>query len=241
MLINSYHDRQARHIHKRMQILEFLRDEIWSDAKTLSRLIGVSEVSIYKTLNKLQKHDFIKSHYIPELRFRIWGLTQMGLLYAWGDEEQMQSRPCFEPSKVKPAMIQHHLDLQRARLNASHCGWYNWLPGNLLPRHIDKRPDAIATSSDDMTIAIEIERTVKTRKRYEAIFSLYLQAIKRGNYHYVHYVCPTIDFAKRIQRLFSTINSVPVAGQRVTITDKHRARFPVYALEQWPPKQKEME
>ena len=133
-------------------------------------------------------------------------------------------------------MIQHHLDLQQARYQAEALGWKNWLPGNQLPKGIAKRPDAIAKDSLQLdTIAIELERTIKTKKRYEVIFSTYLQAIKRGDYASVHYVCPDPEFAKRLKRMFQLINSVPVSGQRVKILDKHRAKFPVFSLKNWPP------
>lgn len=84
-------------------------------------------------------------------------------------------------------------------------------------------------------VAIEIERSIKTIKRYEAIFAAYLQMIKQGDYAIVHYVCPDAAFAPRLSRLFQLIQAVPVVGERVPITDKHRARFPVYALQNWPP------
>jgi len=84
-------------------------------------------------------------------------------------------------------------------------------------------------------IAIELERSIKTKKRYEVVFSIYLQSIKRGEYDLIHYVCPDPEFAARLKRMFQLIESVPVSGQRVKITDKHRAKFPVYSLQNWPP------
>lgn len=131
--------------------------------------------------------------------------------------------------------IQHYLDTQRARLAAEHAGWTAWIPGNRLAKNIKKRPDAVATHPSGHRVAIEIERSIKTIKRYEAIFAAYLQMIKAGDYAMVHYVCPDATFAPRLSRLFQLIQAVPVVGERVPITDKHRARFPVYALQNWPP------
>ena len=104
----------------------------------------------------------------------------------------------------------------------------------VLPKDIKKRPDAIALNPEGQTIAIELERTIKTLKRYEAIFSIYLQQMKRDEYFQVHYVCPDASFAPRLERMFTLIKSVPVAGERVPITERHRARFPVYSLDNWP-------
>jgi len=215
--------------------LRFLRDEKWSNARNLAFVIGVTYTAAYKTLRKLENRGFIRSCYIPELKMKIWGITQMGLLYSWNDTEDIQSRPVFEASKIKPVMMQHHLDLQVARFHAETEGWSNWVPGNLLPKGIQKRPDAVVQSSvDKKIVAIELERTIKTKKRYEAIFSIYLQAIKRGDYHSVHYLCPDQEFARRLRRMFSLINSIPIAGQRVKISNKHLARFSVYYLDNWP-------
>jgi hypothetical protein len=175
--------------------------------------------------------------YVEDLKYKIWGITPDGLLMAWQEDEAMQIRPYFQPSKIKPVMMQHHLDLQQARFNAEKHGWTNWHLGTLLPKQIGKRPDAIATTEDGLTIAIELERSVKTKKRYEVIFSIYLQAIKRGEYDLIHYVCPDANFASRLTRLFGMIETVPVAGERVKIKDKHRQKLPVFSLATWPPEQ----
>ena len=58
--------------------------------------------------------------------------------------------------------------------------------------------------------------------------------MKRDEYFQAHYVCPDANFAPRLIRMFDLIKAVPVAGERVPITEKHRARFPVCALDNWP-------
>jgi hypothetical protein len=133
--------------------------------------------------------------------------------------------------------VQHHLDLQVAMLNASNKGCIKWVNGKYLPKNITQRPDAISTWGNGIRWAVEYEKTVKTRKRYEVIFSKYLQLIKVGDYTFVHYICPDDLFATRLQKLFASIVSVPVSGQRVTLNDKHRSKFIVSSLQNWPPSQ----
>jgi len=235
MLIKSYSDRCQRSKIKQEKLLKFLRDETWSNAENLAHLLSISHTAIYKTLKRMGKLEYIKFYYIPELRFNIWGITPLGLLYSWSEHETMEDRYVFEPSKVKPAFVMHHLDLQKARLQAEKAGWENWIPGNLLGKSLAKRPDAVVTdTSKQKNIAVELERTIKTKKRYQVIFSTYLQAIKQGEYNSVHYVCPDRVFSTRLIRMFQLIKSVPVGGEHVVINDKHRARFQVYFLEQWP-------
>ena len=236
MLISSYEQRIKRSADKTRTVLYFLRDETWSSADVLAKLLGLSKTGIYKTLLQLESKGYIRSQLIEETKRKLYGITSKGLLYAWDENEQMQDRPCFEPSKVKATAIQHYLDTQVARLNSSELGWTHWTPGHLLPKGIAKRPDAVVTNNRGNAIAIELERTVKSRKRYEAIFAIYLQMIKRGDFSAVHYICPTEEFASRLRRLFSLLEAVPIAGQRIRLNDQHKARFPVYSLQAWPPK-----
>ncbi len=236
MLISDYQARQQRIEDKRRKLLRFLRYETWSSAEVLQQMLGLSSNGIYKTLSAFERDKLISSHYVVELKHRIWGITPTGLFYAWDENEIMEDRPTFQPSKVKAVMIRHHLDLQLARLKAEAAGWQQWRLEGDLPKGISKRPDAVVINPQGECIAIELERTVKTRKRYEVIFSDYLQAIKQGEYREVNYICPDPDFANRLQRLFQQIDSVPILNQRVAINDKHRSRLPVYSLEQWPPK-----
>lgn len=235
MLISSYEQRVKRSEDKTRNILTFLRDETWSSADVLAKLLGLSKTGIYKTLLQLEKKGYVRSCEIEELNRKLYGITSQGLLFAWDEYEEMQDRPYFEPGKIKATAIRHYLDTQLARLNATDRNWTNWIPGHLLPKGIAKRPDAVATDSSGRTIAIELERTVKSRKRYEAIFATYLQMIKRGDFTYVHYVCPDDGFACRLRKLFQLIQAVPIAGQRIQLNAQHKARFVVHALGSWPP------
>ncbi len=233
MLINDYQTRQQRSQEKQQRLLFFLRDETWSSVSIIAQWLGLSLSATYKTLHQLEKKKLIKPFYVVDLKLNIWGITPDGLLHSWSEDEPMQKRQYFQPSKIKPVMINHHLDLQQARLNAEHLGIVQWQLGTQLPKNVGKRPDAIATFNHHR-IAVELERTVKTKKRYEVVFAEYLLAIKQGKYTTVHYVCPSNDFASRLSRLFDLIITIPVAGERVKINNKHRSKFEVYSIDKWP-------
>lgn len=235
MLIKSFAERQSRTAEKRDKLLRFLRDETWSSLANLSDLLGMSISPTFKTLQQLTRDDFLVEHKIPELRLGLWGITPKGLAFAWDESEAMAFRPYFEPGKLSVTSIRHNLDIQRARLIAERAGWTGWIPGTRLPPGLKKRPDAVASNTAGEKIAVEVERSVKTQKRYESIFSIYLQLIRQGHYQSVHYVCPDAALAPRLQRLFGLVQAVPVAGDRVPISERHRARFPVFALDNWPP------
>ena len=125
------------------------------------------------------------------------------------------------------------MNLQLARVQALSFGWSNWRLGKHL-KNVEKRPDAIATDPYGNTVYIELEQVVKSRQRLEKIFSIYLQMIKRNELCYVAYVCPTSVFPQRLQKLFRSIKEIPVAGHRVPLTEKHRSKFRVISLDEWP-------
>ena len=237
MLIKSYEERMGRQVARHSLVLGFLRDETWSSSLVLTELLGGSPALTSKTMAQLERQGHVVRHQAEPLRQLLWGITPHGLAHAWESEERMQARPYFEPSKLSPLAVPHHLDTQQARLRAQRAGWSCWMPEALLPRGLAKRPDAVVRAPDDRKVAVEIERHVKTIKRYEAIFSAYLQAIRRGEYDEVHYLVPDHKFAVRLQRVFGLVTSVPVIGERVQLTEKHRARFIVCALQDWPCRQ----
>jgi hypothetical protein len=136
--------------------------------------------------------------------------------------------------------MEHDLDVQRARLAARRAGWNGWQGDGTLHRQANvdkwkKIPDAIAVSPHGETIAIEVERTAKTTKRYEGVVAEYLQMIKAGVVERIDYVCPTPGMAPRLAGLFGRIEAVPIGGKRWEITAEHRARFRFFSLDQWPP------
>jgi hypothetical protein len=211
-----------------------MRDEIWTSAAVASNIFECSLSAAYKKLNQIERKGLISSYKIPELNLKIWGISQLGQFEAW-DDKPVQKRPSFQPSKINFMFVRHHLDLQIAMLNAHKRGCIKWVNGKYLSKNITQRPDAISTWENDIRWAVEYERTVKTRKRYEVIFSNYLQSIKAGDYTFVHYICPDDLFVARLQKLFASIESVPVGGQRVMLNEKHRSKFIVSSLQNWPP------
>lgn len=234
MLIKSYEERMARRAARHGLVLCFLRDETWSSSPVLTELLGGSAALTSKTMSQLEQQGYVVRHQAEPLRQLLWGITPHGLAHAWDEDGQIQIRPYFEPSKLSPLAVPHHLDTQYARLKAQRAGWSGWTPEALLPRGLAKRPDAVVLATDGRKVAVEIERHVKTIKRYEAIFSAYLQAIRRGEYDEVHYLVPDRKFAVRLRRVFGLVTSVSVIGERVQLTEKHKARFIVSALQDWP-------
>jgi len=234
MLISNYQSRIERTLLKTKLILQFLREESWSDVVVLKMITGLSSSGIYKTINQMQSQGLIEIYKIFELQSRVIGITQLGILASFDDENDFIPFKHFEISKFKTLLASHHLGLQRARLNAMNANWTNWKLGKHLQINWGNKPDAMVINTSGEKIAVELERTIKTRKRYEKIFSIYLQACSRNDLDFIDYVCLDNVFAHRLEKLFNSIRQIPVAGKRVTISQKHRDRIRIYCINNWP-------
>ena len=228
----SYLEKQSRAEAKRELLLQFLASgEVFSTVTMLSRVISASPSSTTRTLDYLVRDGALKSerHVIQCRHSHIYGITAHGL----GLVGKSNVRH-FELGKTNAAYIPHHLDTQVARLNAEGEGWKDWQPGKALyGQSLEKVPDALATDPVEKRVAIEIERHIKTPRRYGEIISAHLQAITQKKWAEVHYLCPN-GLHKKVEAAFAHIDSVFVKGERVPLVQKHRDCFKFFALNLWP-------
>lgn len=233
MLISDYHERMQRAEVLEFKVLKFLRDQCYSSPKILAQVAGLSERAIYKKLNSLLRKGWLSNYKYEGIPFSVWGITRQGLAFAWDDDEVMEFRNPFQPSRAKPLMLTHELAIQQARINYELAGGTDWTAGHLLPSSTKQRPDAVV-SLIERKIFIEYESTIKSKQRYQQIWSNYLQMIARKELDAVHYICPNEKFSLSLNRVFGLLQTLPVAGEIVTILEKHRSRFEVFALNDWP-------
>lgn len=239
-LISDPTERQRAAEEKRARLLRFLRDETWSTAQILQRVAGLkSRQAISSTLRQMERDKLVRRQ---ELRIAglnnvvAWGITPHGMAMSWDDSEEMEQRPVFEPSRLTLTRVPHQIDLQTARLQAEAAGWTGWERGERQGKSERGRitPDAVATRPDGVRVAIEIERTIKTSKRYQQIIAQHLGAIQGKEWLGVYYVCPG-NIAHRLQRLFGVIEYLPWQGDRVPFEPHLRRRFQFVALDEFPP------
>ena len=228
----NYEERQARSQEKRQKILNFLASgEVYTTRSIASRLLKTSEMSADRTLQALLRDGCLKgeAHLVNSRRTAIFGISSHGL--ALVDRPNFKE---FELGKTNPSYISHHLQTQLARLQAQEAGWQNWIPGKILyNQNLLKVPDALGTRPDGVKIALEIERHIKSRKRYESIISAHLQNISQKKFDEVHYLSEQ-GLHLKIQAIFESIQYIPVKGERVKLEQKHRDRFKFCDLENWP-------
>ncbi|MGP5895220.1 MobC family replication-relaxation protein [Pseudomonas aeruginosa] len=237
MLISDPKARAEAVAAKRGAILRFLRDETWSVPEILGRVAGIStRQGIHTTLKAMERDELVKYHSLPIAGRRdlpLWGITPHGLAMSWSDGEEYQDRPRFEPSRLTLSRVPHQIDLQRARLAAEAAGWRDWVRGERLGYSVPMRPDAVATSSKGVTVAIEVERTIKTKSRYQQIIANHLQAIAAGRWVGVYYLTPE-GMAERLQRVMEGVGYIIENGERIELNDTHRRRFRFLELAAFP-------
>lgn len=228
----TYAERQARNEAKRLLTLRFLASsEVYTSVPIAALVMACSTSSAERTLAGLARDGALKSevHFVQSRKLKLYGITPHGLAIA-GEFDS----PPFEVGRVNSAYISHHLQTQVARLNAEAAGWTDWKPGKVLHGlGLKKVPDALVLSPTGRRVAIELERHVKTQKRYAEIISSHLQSITQKNWDEVHYIS-TPELVLPLKNIFQKIETIPVLGERHKLEEKHRARFQFFALNDWP-------
>lgn len=93
------------------------------------------------------------------------------------------------------------------------------------------RPDGLLTLPDGNVIAIETERRLKTRTRYQSIIASHLLARTRKQWIYVFYVMPDPQKKRALELLFHSIRHVIINHQHVPLEERHRRVFRVYTFD----------
>ncbi|MCB5207799.1 MobC family replication-relaxation protein [Methylovorus mays] len=215
---------------KRTLILEWLKGEGYSTTSILCRVLGLKDRATRLTLGRMAADGLVSLHEVEGLggAVKIWGITAHGA--AMAADITNPDFTYFEPGRLSQSTIQHSLAVQEARLHLVEHGWRNWITDRQCHQlHARdgwlKIPDALATDPEGKYVAIEVERTFKTIKRYQSIISSYLQMVAARKIERIDYICPIQGMAPRLEALFQSIRTVPVKGQTAAITKEHLSNF----------------
>lgn len=225
--------RTARNEEKIRLVLRFLREETWTHIDVLQQLLGIKTRSpVHTFLRKLEAQNLIKSDFLAVAYGRdiqLWGITAHGLAYSFDDNEPYQERPTFSVKKVTQSTMQHKLDLQHVRVICEKRGFQNWRDGSKLGlrRSGFKVPDALVDMNGN-TVAMEVERTIKTAKRYADIITSHLRASRDGHWSKVIYLCPNEQVKKQLMKVFFSVKELKFEGQVFQLTDAHYQKFCFY-------------
>lgn len=246
-LLSDPAQRRERAQSKRRAILRFLRHEGWTTTEVVSALLGVGYSAAHQALKTLQRDGLITSAalFVPgrqgAMRNVLHGITAQGLAFAFDLDEEQEARSPWEVSKTNHLFVPHQVMTQLARVRAEQEGWTDWLPARALMRiGLPKLPDGEATNPDGERVAVEVEREIKTDRRYEAVIGAYIAQIKAdGRWDRVDYLCPDKDFAARLARIFGRLRQLrlELPNQRAKVGKLEQAHldiFRFYSHAEWP-------
>ncbi|SME95128.1 MobC family replication-relaxation protein [Pseudobacteriovorax antillogorgiicola] len=212
---------------KQQQILSFLLSERWTHPDILAYHLGLkSKYSVVKTLCQLKQMGAVKEVKIDIPyggSIDIWGITNHGI--GISRSEFQENVRALEPSKLSLVSMFHHLDLQKARVLLTKHQKCDWVRISDMPTKSKKQPDAIMVTEGGQRIAIEMERTLKSRKRYSEILVSHLIARKQGLWDEILYIAPDQNLAHRLKRYFLNIGSATHQGRRFQVTADHLSYF----------------
>lgn len=237
--------RAARREQKRRLILRFLRSEIFSTPAVLSELIDTADPrTIRRTVEGLVRDGMVVRDTI-KLDWRtvhLVGITPHGQAAAWRpDDGEPLVEKAYERGRVGLTVIGHTLDLQRLRIRLARAGWRGWTNADRIAPEMRsgaqvkqknyKRPDALAHHPTRGMVAIECERHIKTRKRYEMIVASHIASMKNGAFQAVAWACPTSDISAALKRIIDGIEYVRVQGVSVKLGAAEREKLHVTTYE----------
>ena len=158
MLISSYQERYARSTEKIRVLLNFLKEETYSDFQIIKLLFDFkSDRPLYRLLEKVEKMGLIQKHVHESRASRIslWGITADGLaVILTADDNIMPAR--FEPYRLTGWSLDHHLDNQLVRLTLEKNGATGWINGDrstfLSQYSVKHRPDGLISLPDGRLI-----------------------------------------------------------------------------------------
>lgn len=238
MLLKNNAERLERNREKIRILLKFLKEETYSDFYTLKFLFGFkNHKSMYTLLNKVENMGLIQKHSYEShtMNLTIWGITMDGLAVALTPDDKVIPKH-FQPNRVSMWSIDHHLDNQMARIALEKNGATNWIngdrPGFISQYSSKHRPDALITLPGGIQIAVETERNLKTKARYQSIMASHLAARTNSDWFYVFYITPDEAKKRILQLMFSNITYVVTNGIRVPLEARHHNVFRFYTIDE---------
>ena len=217
---------------KRDLINTFLKSEIFSTPDILSQVVGMKGQGAHATLKAMVRDGLLRCGELPTGNKMqvIYGLTPHAAALA-SDFAAGEIVTYFEPGKVSCWTLQHSLFIQKLRLQLESEGWTNWQSDRQCRREAQKNeswlkvPDALATNPQGERVAIEVERSYKSLKRYPDILSSYLQMIRAGRLNKVHYYCVGSVTAKKMHDIFHQSTHIKIQGQHIALELRHYQQF----------------
>src|SRR5579864_584673 len=207
--------RKQIRILKQTKVLQWLKTEIYSSPEILALVLGFTHrQSLHKTLMAMEEHGLIRQGRVAIVggHQTLWGITEHGQAVAFDEStDEAPSSRVFEAGRISALRLRHILGLQKLKWQAMQAGWTGWkncdrgVKPQKRNQKLKHRPDVLVIDPAGKVVAVELELTFKTIKRYaeEVIPAHARQIYVEENYQHVLWVCPTAEDTKRMKNLIS--------------------------------------
>ncbi|HEX7748644.1 MAG TPA: hypothetical protein VF445_07835, partial [Bordetella sp.] len=194
LICHSHIERLARLADKERRLLGFLSTEIFTTPRIAADVMRLANSkAAWRTFQRLERNGLIvqdSCRHPGGYTVKIIGITMAGQARAAELLGKQYVNRGYERGRVSLQTIFHREDLQALRLSCARAGWREWtyLDRIRVTQKSTKdshRADIIARHPAGQRVAIEVERTIKTTKRYRAIAARHLEAMSRGEYAHV--------------------------------------------------------
>lgn len=229
----SHQERLERRDVKRVEVLKIARLMGWINVLAATQRLDVTRPAATRTLKGLVDDGLLYAHIIPGLPKRVWySITERGMAEAYYVEGlPLPHKISSGRWKISPQNYVHEQDVLIFSIQAQKAGasvrlYEQPSPGGKKARAIaDKFPDLLVEISSK-TYGIEIEREVKSQRRYRDIVASHWLAIERGQYDSVLYLTPDQAIRDRLARMVKSVfESVRLGGRVRALTEAERQRF----------------
>ena len=186
------------------RVLKWLFEFEYSNADILEKATARSKSAINKALKRMEFKKLIKSHKPQILRHKIWGITLNGVSRI--AEDDYDENRVFNFNKFNEFSALHHYDIQRVKLYIRKNGFNFYHTRRSFIGTKGKVPDGIMETKRG-NVAIEVERTMKSTKRYQQIWGEYVKDINDGKYIAVNYFL-TDKESYKLKGIFDSTNKL---------------------------------
>jgi hypothetical protein len=234
-LISDPKERAERAAEKERFVLEWLADFVYSTTDVLGVVLELNPSATLSALRRLERKGYIIRDEIPvygRIVLPIWGITTTGLMaYLTPKDIETKKLRYYQKGRVALSSLQHEMDVQRVSLFCERSEKFDsqdWTTNRDLPwpsKKGDPRwpvyPDGLMNvpiNGDEnnlAAIAVEVERTRKTPKRYVQILKGHAANIAQGRYSGVVYFCLDQQAVESLRALFKRI----VNEEKITLTN----------------------
>lgn len=202
------------------KILKWLYEFKYSKVSILQDITGLSRAGIGEALKKLEHRGLVVSlKPTPPLK-TVWGITWDGICQI-GELDEYQK---FEPSKFNELTAIHHYNLQELKILLKEKNLDLKTIKRTAIAATEKTPDGLIETPDGKIIAVELERTVKSKQRYKAIWGGYIQDIRAGKYSGVQYFLSN-KRTQNLPKIFDQMQTILMDKKTVEFTPELRKRF----------------